>query len=153
MSEKNRMLKRCHVPQGFVVLMQLMFGLPSKQEFCSTWIYMYQWALNINWLYLQMCTTYMYMYSRLTLFFGFRDSRHEIRALCIAEMGEWMKEYRLKPKRITKNLKILIKIDGNNIHVQNLYQFCILFTQVWGPGEYCPKLLTYIIDWAEWGLN
>ena len=24
----------------------------------------------------------------------FRDSRHEIRALCIAEMGEWMKEYR-----------------------------------------------------------
>ena len=70
------------------------------------------------------------MYSRLTLFFGFRDSRHEIRALCIAEMGEWMKEYRLKPKRITKNLKILIKIDGNNIHVQNLYQFCILFTQV-----------------------
>ena len=23
----------------------------------------------------------------------YRDSRHEIRALCIAEMGEWMKEY------------------------------------------------------------
>ena len=23
-----------------------------------------------------------------------RDSRHEIRALCIAEMGHWMKEYR-----------------------------------------------------------
>ena len=25
---------------------------------------------------------------------NFRDSRHEIRALCIAEMGHWMKEYR-----------------------------------------------------------
>ena len=52
-----------------------------------------------------------YVYKRLTLFFCFRDSRHEIRALCIAEMGEWMKEYRLKPKCITKiKLNILIKI-------------------------------------------
>lgn len=88
---------------------------------------------------------------RLTFFFGFRDSRHEIRALCIAEMGEWMKEYRWKLTSIMKNedsaFNILTKITELYMYILSCLHLFAAHT-FWVISFWSTLFGVYMIRWV-----